>query len=167
MSATENYSTDPTDTEEEASDANFAEWAPSPWEEVKKMQYGGDRTFAHVVENWVLTSKLSERPGLEKKLLVTLASPKASLAAKDFLCRMLALIGSEFCAKALAPLLLEKETSHLARMALEGIPGKEVDDMLANALPKLDGNEKKGLLGTLAVRASCKRKTASQKGGTK
>ena len=171
MNSNENNPVDSQDADEDVSDADFSELAPSPWEEIKKMQYGGDRTFAHIIENWVLTAQVSERARLEKKLLGVLASPKLGLATKDFLCRMLAFAGSEACASALAPLLWDEKTSHFARMALEGIPGKKVDDVLAHALPKLKGDCKKGLFGTLAVRTSRKKEAdsrlKSREGGVK
>jgi hypothetical protein len=126
--------------------------SPDPWAEVRKLRHGEDRSFAHVIENNVLTAAPEAFPALEKKLLAVLADKHSTAFAKEFACRMLALVGSEACVGAVAPLLADEQLTHFARIALAPIPGKKVDAALSAALPKLSGVEKEGLLGTIAAR---------------
>ncbi|MDR1496793.1 MAG: hypothetical protein LBS59_00030 [Puniceicoccales bacterium] len=125
---------------------------PNPWIEVLKLRHGEDRSFAHVIESKVLTAVPAEFPELEKRLIAILKNKNASLLAKEFACRMLALIGSEACVPVVAPLLSNKQLAHFARMALAPISGKKVDTALREALPKISGPEKQGLLATIASR---------------
>lgn len=76
-------------------------------------------------------------------------------AAKDFLCRQLAVIGTESEAGEIAALLYSDETTHMARYALQGIPGQKVDAELVKALhAKLSETATVGIINTLAVRKS-------------
>jgi hypothetical protein len=97
------------------------EWAPSPWQELKRLQYGADRSLAHVIENEVLTAAPSDFRALENRLLAVLNDAAATLAARDFVCRMLALVGSGSSVPVLTPMLKNAETEHFARLALERI----------------------------------------------
>jgi hypothetical protein len=100
------------------------DWKPSPWQELKRLQYGADRSLAHVIENEVLTAVPADFRALEKQLLVVLKDPAATLAARDFVCRMLALVGSAASVPTLTGMLGNPKTEHLARLALERIqPG--------------------------------------------
>ena len=76
----------------------------------------------------------------------------ATTAGMDFICRQLSKIGTEASVDALAKLLVKKETSDMARFALERIPGKKVDVVLRDALTKTSGNEKIGVISTLGLR---------------
>jgi hypothetical protein len=104
-------------------EAIFA-WEPSPWEEVKKLQYGSDRSFAHVIENEVLTAAPADFAKLEERILLAFKAPETTSAAKDFLCRMLSLIGSAACVSTLSPLLKDPKMEHFARLVLENIGQK-------------------------------------------
>jgi hypothetical protein len=128
-------------------------WAPSPFDEIKKLEYGTDSSFAFVVQKQVLSALPAEFPALERRLLDVFKDKKATTGARHFVCRMLAFIGSEACLGTIAPLLTDARMSHFARMALEPIAGKKVDDALRAALPKLSGDAKAGLIGTIGVRA--------------
>ncbi|MDR0535733.1 MAG: hypothetical protein LBG65_05225 [Puniceicoccales bacterium] len=95
--------------------------SPAPWEAAALLQYGGDRTLAHVIENEVLTATPGRAPALERRLLDLLTHPATTLAGKDFACRMLAIVGSEAAIPVLTLFLKDPATAHPARMALEGI----------------------------------------------
>lgn len=125
--------------------------SPDPWAETAAMEFGGDRTFASGIQTLIFDADPSQYPALEKKLLGLLAGTDA---ARDFACRMLALIGSAQSVPALARLLEDPKTSDIARYALENIPGPEVDAALQAALPKLSGAARQGLEGTIAARAA-------------
>jgi HEAT repeat protein len=93
----------------------------------------------------------SARKDLEIRLAASLSSG-ASRAAKDFSCRMLSEIGSPDSVPALAELLTDKDHSHLARYALERIPGPESLKAMRDALPKADDALKAGLIESLGAR---------------
>jgi hypothetical protein len=65
---------------------------------------------------------------IEEKMLQLLGAD-VSPAAKDFICRQLALFGTEKSVPVLAGLLPDPQTANLARYALEQIPGKAVDEV--------------------------------------
>ena len=75
------------------------------------------------------------RKELETRLAAVLKTG-ASRDAKDFVCRKLMIIGTAESVPALAGLLADKDLSHMARFALERIPGPEAAQALRDALPK-------------------------------
>ncbi len=90
---------------------------------------------------------------LEKKLN-TILSGKAPLAAKQFVCQRLSIIGSSASLPALNKLLADEKTADMARYALERIPGSQVDAVLEKSLTKSSGLVKIGIVNTLGQRAS-------------
>jgi HEAT repeat protein len=91
------------------------------------------------------------RKELETKLAAVLPTG-ASRAAKDFVGRKLAIIGTAESVPALAALLPDKDLSHMARYALERIPAPEAAKALRDALGKTSGAEKAGVIGSLGAR---------------
>ena len=91
------------------------------------------------------------RKELEARLVAVLISG-APRAAKDFVCRKLTVIGTAESVPALAGLLPDKDLSHMSRYALERIPAAEAAQALRDALPKLSGKLKIGVIGSLGVR---------------
>jgi len=81
----------------------------------------------------------------------------ASPAAKMAVCRELRKIGGEKSVPVLKKMLALKETTDMARYALEKIPGAEADAALLEALRKTTGDIKTGIMTTLGQR---KTKTA-------
>ncbi len=94
-------------------------------------------------------------PAARKKLEARLAAAlntAAPRAAKDFVCRKLSLIGSAQSVPALAALLPDNDLSHMARYALERIPGPQAEKALREALPKVEDSLKVGVINSLGVR---------------
>ena len=91
------------------------------------------------------------RRDLEQRLIAALGLD-ISRDAKDYVCRKLALVGSAMAVPALSSLLSSEENSHLARHALERIPGPEAADALASAATNLSGKLQIGAIGSLGVR---------------
>jgi hypothetical protein len=89
---------------------------------------------------------------LQQQFVILLASPDATIEAKEFACRQLALIGDARSVPALAALLPEPKLSHMARFALERIPGLEADKALRDALSRLQGLQKIGVINSLGER---------------
>jgi len=132
-------------------DAWFKE-SPDRWKVTTVMEWGGDRSMASELEVEIIDADPSQWPGMEKKLVAVLGNGSCSDPARDWVCRMLRLIGSPACVPALKPLLADPEQADRARYALEMIPGKEVDAALQEALGKCTGNARKGIEGTIAAR---------------
>lgn len=125
---------------------------PDPWKEIAKLEWGGDRTFASTIHTLLLDAQPSQYPGLEKKLLAVLKDLASTDASRDFICRMLFLVGSGESAKALQPLLEDDKQCDRARHALERIAEPAVDAAFRAALSKVKGDAKAGLIGSIAMR---------------
>ena len=87
----------------------------------------------------------------EKRLTAVLLTD-APRPAKDFFCRTLSVIGSAECVPALAELLIDKDLSHMARFALERISDPESVKAMRDALPKVNGPLKAGMIESLGAR---------------
>jgi hypothetical protein len=87
----------------------------------------------------------------EAKLIAVLKSD-APRKDKADACRLLARVGTRQAVPALAALLSDEQLAHMARYALEPIPDPSVDDALRDALGKVDGRLRVGIIGSLGVR---------------
>jgi type 1 glutamine amidotransferase/HEAT repeat protein len=94
------------------------------------------------------------RKVLESNLLEALQS-ESTLAAKDFCCRMLSIIGTEDSVPALAKLLSDQATFDMARYSLDRISGPKAEAALLEALAAAkEAGQKAGLMTSLGVRKS-------------
>lgn len=89
---------------------------------------------------------------LQRQFVGLLGSTEASAEAKAFACRQLALIGDAQGVPALAALLTDPSLSHMARFALERIPGPAAGKALRQALGRLQGLPKAGVINSLGER---------------
>src|SRR5579859_5094121 len=123
------------------------------FEALKTYDWGTDRAAVAPIEAAVAAAhgKAGERQDLEKRLLAALQSD-ISRDAKGFVCRMLTLVGGVSAVPVLAGLLGDEYLSHMARYALERIPLPEAAQALREALPKLSGKLKIGLISSLGSR---------------
>jgi HEAT repeat protein len=87
----------------------------------------------------------------EAKLIAVLRSDAAP-AEKAITCKRLSVYGTSEAVPALAPLLLDRELSSWARIALEAIPGPAADAALRDALDKAQGRVLIGVINSIAVR---------------
>ncbi|GAG59805.1 unnamed protein product, partial [marine sediment metagenome] len=71
-------------------------------------------------------------------------------------CRKLSIIGTEASVPTLAEMLTKKETSDMARFALERIPGEAVDEALRKALLETAGKMRVGIINSLGQRRDSK-----------
>ncbi|MBM3892757.1 MAG: hypothetical protein FJ388_26870, partial [Verrucomicrobia bacterium] len=100
--------------------------------------FGGDKVALNTIEALVASSH--GQPQFRKDMAAKLAAvlqTGAPHGAKDFACRQLAVIGTSESVAALAPLLTDEKLSHMARFALERIPGPAADESLREALGKV------------------------------
>jgi HEAT repeat protein len=127
--------------------------------EVVKYDYDQNRQPLVDVEELVRTLPAAE---VELQLAAFLKSD-ANLAAKDFVCRQLSLIGSEEAVPVLESMLASADTVEMARYALERIPGSAPVDALRNGLDKAPADAKPGIVNTLGVRRDTKAVAALEK----
>ena len=84
--------------------------------------------------------------------LIGVLKSNASQKEKADACRELAVVGDSKAVPVLVGLLANEELSHMARYALETIPGDSVNQALRGELTKLQGRPLVGVIGSLGVR---------------
>lgn len=120
---------------------------------LKTFDYGTDPKALRPIDEAVVKCHGDDaaRAKLEAQLAAVLAT-KTPHAATDYVCRKLMLIGSAACVPALAELLPHKDLSHLARYALERIPGSEASAALRKALGAVKTPLDIGMISSLSAR---------------
>jgi len=123
------------------------------FEALKTFDWGQDRNLVKPIDDAVVASHgdAAARKDLETKLAAVLAAD-APRAAKDFACRKLSLIGTAASVPTLAGLLGNAELSHMSRYALERMPCDEAAKAMRDAMPKVKGKLKIGVINSLGVR---------------
>jgi hypothetical protein len=116
-------------------------------------EFGESRVPLTVIEDSI-TAAMNTGDGREALAddLAALLASNATMAAKQFALRQLALIGTERHVPAIAPLLVDPELSHMARYALEPMPGSAADRALMDALETAPNALKPGIINSLAAR---------------
>jgi HEAT repeat protein/type 1 glutamine amidotransferase len=122
------------------------------YDAIQEYDFGKSRRALAAIEEEIRSVPPSSFPQIEAKLLEALKSPKITYAGKQFVCRMLRRVGSAKSVPALAKLLADKELSHMARFALQFMAAPEAGAALREALPKLDGDLKIGVIGSIGQR---------------
>jgi hypothetical protein len=139
------------DQESQATAPSADEAIERAFEAIQHYQWGADPSPLAPIDNAVYASQ----QGMSEKLELRLASLLNSSiphAGKGFVCRKLAIIGTAKSVPFLAAMLVDGDVSHMARYALERIPGTEADDALRDALPKVQGRQKVGVISSLGIR---------------
>jgi len=123
------------------------------FEALKTYDWGVDmKVLAPIDEAIVATQKdAAGRKDLETKLAAVLKSG-ASRDAKDYVCRKLQIVGTNASVPTLAELLPNKDLSHMARLSLEANPSAEAGAALRDALGKVTGAQKIGVVSSLGAR---------------
>ena len=123
------------------------------FESLKAYDWGTDRKPLQEIDQAVIASRSDDamRKDLERRLGAILMTD-VSRDAKDYVCRKLMIIGTSASVPTLANLLSDKDLAHMARYALERIPAPEGAQALRDALPKLSGPLKIGVISSLGVR---------------
>src|SRR5258708_25103169 len=120
------------------------------FEALKMFDWGTDLTVVAPIEEAVTAAhgKADLSHDLEGGLVAALKG-EISRDAQDYLCRKLAIVGTAAAVPALAVLLGNENNSHMARFALERIPAPEAAKALRDALSKVDGKLKIGVISSL------------------
>lgn len=112
--------------------------------------YGQDEEVLAGLRDYVRANRNSpaSKKACERQLADFLISD-ATLAAKLAVCRHLREIGSAASVPVLGKMLLQAETSDMARYALEKISGIETERVLVDGLSQADGNIRLGIIDSL------------------
>ncbi len=120
---------------------------------LKTYDWGADRNALNPIDQAIIAAQgdAAACKVIEKGLADALAGG-ISRSAQDYVCRKLRVIGTAQSVAALAALLSDGETSHIARYALERIPNAKAAEAMRDALPKVGSKLKPGMIGSLGVR---------------
>jgi len=123
------------------------------FESLKTYDWGADPKQLSEIEDAVVTTRddAAARKDLETRLAAVLKSG-ATRDAKDYVCRKLLIVGTAESVPTLAELLADKDLAHMARYALERNPVPEAGQALRDALPKVSGPLKIGVISSLGAR---------------
>ncbi len=123
------------------------------FEALKTYDWGQDRNILKPIDEAVVAAHGNDPASkeLEAKLIAVLTTDD-SYDAKQFVCRQLMVIGTAASVPTLAGLLGDEKLSHMARYALERIPAPEAGKAMLDAIPKVDGELKIGMISSLGVR---------------
>lgn len=120
---------------------------------IKGYKFGDSTAPLKAVEDHV-TGRLGDADARKAvaAALTALLTSDATRDAKIFVCRQLVMCGGPENIATLAPMLTKIETSDMARLAVERIPGTEADAALLNALANADAQSRIGIVNSLGAR---------------
>lgn len=123
------------------------------FEALNKYDWGIDPKVLQPIDAAVVASHGNDaaRKDLETRLAAVVKA-ETPRDAKDYACRQLRLIGTKESVPTLAALLPQKEVSHMARYALQSIPGPEASQALRESLSKVSADLQVGVLSSLGAR---------------
>jgi len=118
-----------------------------------KYDWGQSREPLNAIDEALLQThgKAAERKDLEGRLIAVLKGDAPS-AAKQYVCRKLAIVGTAASVDALAPLLTDAKLSHMGRYALERMPCPAAGAAIRNAIGKVSGKLKVGMINSVGMR---------------
>jgi len=123
-----------------------------PYASLGRFKFGDSRLPLAQIEEQIRKTAPSDYPQIEKRLLAVLDAPDTQKDAKRYICRWLAVVGSEACVPHVTPLLTDADLSHPARMALEPMQNAAAGAALRDALSKVQGKLLAGVIGSIGVR---------------
>jgi HEAT repeat protein len=115
--------------------------------------WGGDRGALYELDELIKNAQADAKKlvEIERALLEALESG-VKVAAVDYICRQLALIGTRRSVPALAKLLQDETLSDRALYALDGIPENAAGRALRKALSTTEGDLRVGIVNSLGER---------------
>jgi HEAT repeat protein len=122
-------------------------------ETLKTYDWGQDPKSLSAIDETIVATQgdAAKRKELEEQLVAVLTG-EATFDGKQQACRYLTAIGTAASVPALAALLSDEKLSHMGRYALTRIPAPEAGAALREALGKLSGNLKIGVISSLGDR---------------
>jgi HEAT repeat protein len=134
---------------------DFKAKADDAFAKLAAYDFGKDPSATAAIASMVAQTygKPAERKELAARLAAVLSSG-APRGAKDFACRQLSIIGTGAEVPALAEFLADEKLSHMARYALERIPDPVACEAIRQALGKVQGKLRVGMINSLGNRRS-------------
>ena len=128
-------------------------------DKIASYDYGQSREPLTALDEFIGTA--ADQPDVlklfEKRMATFLLNFKeVTLAAKDFICRKLSIIGTEESPPRLCVLLCKPDTADMARYAVERIPGEASNRVLKMAMASSSGRIRIGIINTLGIRRDAK-----------
>ncbi len=124
-------------------------------EKLQTYDWGDDRSALNPIDDAIVASHDDQaaREEIEMALLEVLKS-EATRDGKDYVCRKLKIIGTDASVPTLAAMLGMEDHSHMARFALQSIPGDAASQALIDALgdDSITAELKVGVIGSLGAR---------------
>lgn len=123
--------------------------------DILQYEMGVDDSSAKLIAARVIAAQKAKDKAACRELAKRLSGvlgDDASVDCKRLACKQLAVVGNTAGVPALSELLMDDELSHMARYALERIPGKAVDQALRAAVGKTTGRPRIGIINSLGVR---------------
>lgn len=114
------------------------------------------KTYKYLILAAALLANLAAYSLADEGELLAVLRSDATLQEKSDACRQLAGVATKEAVPTLAALLTDEKLSHMARYALEPIRDPSVDDALRDALGKVQGRARLGVIGSLGVRRDAK-----------
>lgn len=124
------------------------------WEQMPRYEYGQDMGPLLAIDREVIRvmGSAEKRADLAARLAALLEDEATTPAARQYIYLQLRNIGTAAQVPILARLLLQPDSSEMARHALESIPGQASLQALRDAVDDLEGPLLAGVLGSLAIR---------------
>lgn len=125
----------------------------SAFEALKTFDWGTDLSQVAAIEAAAVSvhGNPEGTRDLESQLIGALKG-KLSRDAQEYVCRKLALVGSADAVPELGVRLTDPALSHMARFALERIPDAAAGTALLNAISRVTGTVRLGVISSLGVR---------------
>jgi HEAT repeat protein len=120
-----------------------------PYQAVVSYDLSKSRADLSAIEDEIRKATPQQYPQIETKLLEVLKSPEATVAGKQFACRMLERVGDQQSVPVLTALLEDEQLSHMARFALERMPSPAAAAGLREALNKAKGKLLVGIVASV------------------
>ena len=130
----------------------FAQEGADAYQALVKREFGTAVNEMTAIEKQIQAAKPEEFPAIEARLISVLETPEATMAGKQFACRMLRLVGSPKCVPAVGKLLTDEKLSHMARIVLLDLNNPAADSALREALGKTQGQVRIGIINTIGER---------------
>jgi len=144
-------------SEGEATTPRRSPAAAGPFDKLRRYKAGQSRLACTEVAR--IVRQAAADPDRRAEVAGRLAALLASDATKDakaFACEQLSLVGRAPCVPAVAALLTDADLAHMARFALERIPGEAAAAALRDALGKVKGRTLIGVIHSAARRRDSK-----------
>ncbi|MGE5607955.1 MAG: HEAT repeat domain-containing protein [Bacillota bacterium] len=123
-----------------------------PYKKITAWQVGKDREVPATIQAEIRSANAAQHKAIEAKLIAALKAADATVDGKNFLCRMLSVVGSGECVPTVAPLIADEKTSHMARFALEAIQDPAAGAALRQALSQVNGKLLVGVISSVGAR---------------